>query len=186
IVQPVEIGERLEIGLVLDQLFGAAVKQADVGIDALDRFAVKLHDHAQHAVGGRVLGPEVDRVVGDDLVAGGRRLFKLHGHDQLPSGAGPEPPSLPAFLDRGLRAGRLSVGSGALSALAFFVALGAALALLTGLAAALLAFSPAPVSAGLSVVLGTSTLAAPPVTGAVATGAGAGGGTTAFSSPGST
>ena len=80
IVQPVKIGQRLKVGLVLDQLFGAAVQQADVRIDPLDNLAVQLHDHAQHAVRRRMLGAEVDRVVGDDLIAGGRRLLKLHGH----------------------------------------------------------------------------------------------------------
>ena len=76
VIEPVEIGQRLQIGLVLDQLLGAAVEQADVRIDPLDDLAVELHHHAQHAVRRRVLRAEVDRVVGDDLVAGGRRLFE--------------------------------------------------------------------------------------------------------------
>jgi hypothetical protein len=61
---------------VLDQLLGAAMQQADMRVDTLDDFAVQLHDHAQHAVRGRVLGTEVDGVVGDDLIAGGRRFFQ--------------------------------------------------------------------------------------------------------------
>ena len=54
-------------------------------IDPFDDLAVELHHHAQHAVRRRVLGPEVDRVVCDHLVAGGRRFFKMHGvaHAQI-------------------------------------------------------------------------------------------------------
>ena len=60
IVEPVEIGHRLHIGLVLDQLLGAAMQQPDMRIDALDDFAVELQHHAQHAVRGRMLRPEID------------------------------------------------------------------------------------------------------------------------------
>ena len=60
IVEPVEIGQRLEISLVLDQLFRAAVKQADMRIDSLDHLAVEFEHEAQHAVGGGMLGPEID------------------------------------------------------------------------------------------------------------------------------
>ena len=42
IVEPVEIRQRLEIGLVLDQLLGAAMQQADMRIDAVDHLAVEL------------------------------------------------------------------------------------------------------------------------------------------------
>ena len=70
IVEPVEVRDRLQIGLVLDQLLGAAVEQPDMGIDALDDFAVHLHDHAQHPVGRRVLRPEVQ----------GHRLDLCLGH----------------------------------------------------------------------------------------------------------
>ena len=42
VVEPVEIGDRLEIGLVFDQLLGAAVQQADMRVGALDHFAVHL------------------------------------------------------------------------------------------------------------------------------------------------
>ena len=61
---------------MLDQLFGAAMQQPDVGIDPLDNLAIQLHHHPQHTVCGRVLRPEVDRVVGDYLVTGGGRLFE--------------------------------------------------------------------------------------------------------------
>ena len=60
VVETVEIGQRLEIGLVLDQLLGAAVKQADMRVDALDDLAVELEHEAQHAVRRRVLRPEID------------------------------------------------------------------------------------------------------------------------------
>jgi hypothetical protein len=49
----------------LGELFGGAVQQADVRIGALDHFAVELQHEAQHAVRGRVLRPEVERVVLD-------------------------------------------------------------------------------------------------------------------------
>ena len=51
------------VGLVLDQLLGAAVEQADMRVDPLDDLAVQLHDQAQHAVRGRMLRAEVDRVI---------------------------------------------------------------------------------------------------------------------------
>jgi hypothetical protein len=35
VIEPVEIRHRLKVGLVLDQLFGAAMQQADMRIDAL-------------------------------------------------------------------------------------------------------------------------------------------------------
>src|SRR6516165_9394814 len=60
IVEPVEIGHGLQIGLVLDQLLGAAMQEADMRIDPLDDLAVKLEHQAQHAVRGRMLRPEID------------------------------------------------------------------------------------------------------------------------------
>ena len=65
IVEPVEIGRRLQVGLVLDQLLGAAMKQPDMRIDALDNLAVELEHEAQHAVRRRMLRPEIDREVAD-------------------------------------------------------------------------------------------------------------------------
>ncbi len=50
VVEPVEIGHRLQVGLGLDQLLGAAMQQADMRIDALDHLAVELEHQAQHAV----------------------------------------------------------------------------------------------------------------------------------------
>ena len=60
VVEPVEIGQRLEIGLVLDQLLGAAMKQPDMRVDPLDDLAVELEHEAQHAMRGRMLRPEID------------------------------------------------------------------------------------------------------------------------------
>ena len=73
IVEPVEIGHRLQVGLVLDQLLGAAVQQPDMRIDALDDLAVELQHQPQHAVRGRMLRPEVDGEVADLLLGHGRR-----------------------------------------------------------------------------------------------------------------
>jgi hypothetical protein len=41
VIKPVEIWDALQIGLVLDQLLGAAVQAADMRIDALDDLAIK-------------------------------------------------------------------------------------------------------------------------------------------------
>ena len=60
IVEPVEIRYRLQIGLVLDELLGAAMQKPDMRIDAGHDFAVELEHEAQHAVGGRMLRPEID------------------------------------------------------------------------------------------------------------------------------
>ena len=60
VIEPVEIRDRLQVGLVLDQLLGAAMQQADMRIDALDHFAVELQHEAQHAVRRRMLRPEID------------------------------------------------------------------------------------------------------------------------------
>ena len=65
IVEAVEIADRLQVGLVLDQLFGAAVQQADVRIDAGHHLPVELEHQAQHAVGGRMLRTEIDVELAD-------------------------------------------------------------------------------------------------------------------------
>ena len=69
IVEPVEIGQRLEIGLGLDQLLGAAMQQADMRVDTLDDLAVELQHQAQHAVRRRMLRAEIDREVADVVLA---------------------------------------------------------------------------------------------------------------------
>ena len=65
IVEPVEIRNGLEIGLVLDQLLGAAMEQADMGIDAGHDLAVELEHEAQHAMRRRMLRPEIDGEVAE-------------------------------------------------------------------------------------------------------------------------
>src|ERR1700736_6580407 len=80
IVEPVEIGDRLQVGLMLDQLFGAAVQEADVGIDAGDDLAVELQHEAQHAVRRRVLRSKIDGEVaecgcfGHDMASACKRM----------------------------------------------------------------------------------------------------------------
>ena len=65
VVEPVEIGHRLQIGLMLDQLLRAAMEEADMRVDALDDLAVELKHQTQHAMRGRVLRAEVDVEVAD-------------------------------------------------------------------------------------------------------------------------
>jgi hypothetical protein len=65
VVEPVEVAYRLQVGLVLDQLLGAAMQKADVGIDALHHLAVELQHETEHPVGRRMLGPEVDVELAD-------------------------------------------------------------------------------------------------------------------------
>ena len=73
VIEPVEIRDRLQIGLVLDQLLGAAVQEADVRIDALDDLAVELHHEAQNPMRRRVLRPEVHGEVAEILRGLGHR-----------------------------------------------------------------------------------------------------------------
>ena len=61
VIEAIEIGHRLHIGLVLDQLLGAAMEQPDMRIDAGDDFAVELHHQPQHAVCGRMLRTPIQR-----------------------------------------------------------------------------------------------------------------------------
>ena len=61
IIEPVEIRHALQVGLVFEQLLGAAVKQADMAVDTRHDLAIKVHDHAEHTVRSRVLRAEVQR-----------------------------------------------------------------------------------------------------------------------------
>src|SRR5262249_4776938 len=63
VVEPVEIGQRLQVVLILDELLRAAMEQPDMRVDALDHLAVELENETQHAVRGGMLRPEVDREV---------------------------------------------------------------------------------------------------------------------------
>ena len=42
VVEAVEVWESLQVGLVFNQLFGASVEEADVGICAYDLFTIEL------------------------------------------------------------------------------------------------------------------------------------------------
>ena len=77
IVETIEIGHRLQIGLGFDQLLGAAVQQADMRIDAVDHLAVELEHETQHAVRGRMLRPEVDVEVADGSLGHSTSQFVL-------------------------------------------------------------------------------------------------------------
>lgn len=69
VVEAVEVGQGLQIRLVLDQLLGASVQQTDVRIGADNLLSAELENKTQHAVGGGMLGAEVDGVVADFAVA---------------------------------------------------------------------------------------------------------------------
>src|SRR5256886_15223459 len=81
VIEPVEIGERLQVGLVLDQLLGPAVQKTDMRVDALDDLTVELQYQTQHAVSRRMLGPEIE----GEIAQGG------FGHNGLASAAGSTP-----------------------------------------------------------------------------------------------
>ena len=85
IVEPVEIRHRLQVGLVLDQLLGAAVEKPDMRIDPLDDLAVELQHKPQHAVRGRMLRPEVDREVSDVVLGHGLRT-RANGEWRMANG----------------------------------------------------------------------------------------------------
>src|SRR5215203_2137174 len=55
IVEPVEVGDGLQVRLVLDELFGSAVEKPNVRVDPLDDLAIKLENKTEHAVGCRML-----------------------------------------------------------------------------------------------------------------------------------
>ncbi len=65
IVEPVEVRHGLKIGLVFDQLLGAAMQQPDMRIDAGADLPVEFEHEAQHAMRRGVLRPEVNREVAD-------------------------------------------------------------------------------------------------------------------------
>ena len=115
VIEPVEIGNRLKVGLVLDQLLSAAVEQPDVGIDAGDDFAVQIKNQAQHTMRGRMLGSEIDRQVGffSGAVAGlGRNILKrdLLGHGFFPGSPEAAPGAMTAFSSPGRMCGAPSHG----------------------------------------------------------------------------
>src|SRR5215470_3126010 len=78
VIEPVEVGQRLQVGLVLDQLFGPAVQKADMWVDPLDDLTVELQYEAQDAVSRRMLGPKIE----------GEIAQGCFGHNGLASAAG--------------------------------------------------------------------------------------------------
>jgi hypothetical protein len=60
VVEPVEIRDRLQVGLMLDQLLGAPMQEPDMRIDTLDDFTVKLKHQPEHTVGRRMLRTKID------------------------------------------------------------------------------------------------------------------------------
>lgn len=79
VVETVKVGQGLEVRLVLAELLGASVQQADVGVGAHNLLAVELQDQAQHAVGSGVLRTKVDGVVADLAVCYGTLAGLLDG-----------------------------------------------------------------------------------------------------------
>ena len=63
VIQPIEIGQRLHVRLVLDELLGAAMQKPDMGIDASNDFSVKLEQEPEHAVSRRMHRSEIYREV---------------------------------------------------------------------------------------------------------------------------
>jgi hypothetical protein len=60
VVEPIEVPDRLQIGLIFDQFFGSAMEQTDVWIDTLDHLSIKFQHKPKHAVGRRMLGAKID------------------------------------------------------------------------------------------------------------------------------
>ena len=58
IIEPVEIGHGLEIGLLFDQLFGAPVQEPDMRVDPGHHFSVQLKHQTQDTVGGGMLAAQ--------------------------------------------------------------------------------------------------------------------------------
>src|SRR5262249_44701091 len=81
VIEPVEVGQRLQVGLVLDQLLGPAVQKADMRVDALDDLTVEPQDEAEYDVRRRMLGTEIEGEVAQGVF----------GHNGLASAAGSTP-----------------------------------------------------------------------------------------------
>ena len=91
IVEPVEIGDVLEVGSRLHQLLGAAMQEADMRVDALDHLAVEFEHQAQNAVRRRMLRAEVDREVAEvrcSVIYGGFAFSSPGSGARLPTGSG--------------------------------------------------------------------------------------------------
>src|SRR5262249_42022236 len=67
VVEPIEIGQRLQVGLVLDELLSPAMEKPDMRIGAGDDLAVEFEDEAQHAVRSRMLRAEIDDEIAESF-----------------------------------------------------------------------------------------------------------------------
>ena len=65
VIEAIHVRQVLQIRSVLREFFGRAMQQADMGIGALDHLSVHLQHEAQHAVGRRMLRPEIQREISD-------------------------------------------------------------------------------------------------------------------------
>src|SRR3954471_1154032 len=59
VIEPVEVRDGLQVGLVLDELLGAAVQKPDMGINALHDLAIQLENKTEHAVSAGCCGPKL-------------------------------------------------------------------------------------------------------------------------------
>src|SRR5580704_9178812 len=71
IIEPVEVRYVLQIGARLHQLFGAAMEETDMRVDALDDFAVEFENEPQDAVRGGMLRTPIKRKSTDRSFAHG-------------------------------------------------------------------------------------------------------------------
>ena len=63
IIEPVEVRQRLQVSLMLDQLLGAAMQETNMRVDAPHDFAVKLQHETQDPVRRGMLRPKIDREI---------------------------------------------------------------------------------------------------------------------------
>lgn len=70
VVEAVKVRKRLGVVLVLDELFGSAVQEADMRVGAENLFAVQFEDEAEHTVRGWVLRAKVEGEVAHRFFSG--------------------------------------------------------------------------------------------------------------------
>jgi hypothetical protein len=63
VVETIKVRESLQIRAILNELLGAAMQQANMGIGSHNLFAIEFQNQPQHAVGSGMLRPEIDCVV---------------------------------------------------------------------------------------------------------------------------
>jgi hypothetical protein len=78
VVESVEVGQRLQVCAVLDELLCASVQEANVGIGAHNLLTIEFENQSQHTVGSGMLGTKVDCVVPDFAVLCVFRLVLGH------------------------------------------------------------------------------------------------------------